>query len=177
MSQITYHFGGKDGLYLACAQMIADHMGVLMGETLADIEATLAGSADRQAARACLARLLSGLAGAMLDPGTLPFSRFVMREQAEPTRAFTVIYHGIMGRVLAALETMVARLSGAADEFSRLLAISMVGQIAAFRVAQASVMAFTGWESIGPSQIAAIRDTVLFNVNAICDRLERGHHP
>ena len=177
MSQITYHFGGKDGLYLACARMIADHMAALMGETLAAIEAALAASPDRQTARACLSRLLSGVAVALLDPATMPYSRFIVREQAEPTRAFDIIYSGMMGQILAALETMVSRISGQTGEPTRLMAMAMLGQLLAFRVAQASVLAFTGWGAIGPEQVAAIRATLLFNVEAICDRLEKGPCP
>ena len=128
MSQITYHFGGKDGLYLACARMIADHMAALMGETLAAIEAALAASPDRQTARACLSRLLSGVAVALLDPATMPYSRFIVREQAEPTRAFDIIYSGMMGQILAALETMVSRISGQTGEPTRLMAMAMLGR-------------------------------------------------
>ena len=177
MSQITYHFGGKDGLYLACAQMIADHMGALMGETLAAIEAALAASPDRQTARACISQLLSGLAVAMLDPAMLPYSRFIVREQAEPTRAFDILYSGMMGRILVAMEQMVARISGQTGQATRLMAMAMLGQLLAFRVAQASVLAFTGWASVGPDEVAAIRATLLFNVEAICDRLEKGPCP
>ena len=177
MSQITYHFGGKDGLYLACAQMIADHMGALMGETLAAIEAELAASSDRQTARACLSRLLSGLAIGILDPAMLPHSRFIVREQAEPTRAFDILYSGMMGQILVALETMVSRISGQTGEPTRLMAMAMLGQLLAFRVAQASVLSFTGWRAIGPDQVAAIGATLLFNVEAICDRLEKGPCP
>ena len=177
MSQITYHFGGKEGLYLACAQMIADHMGAMIGETLATTQADLAANPDRPTARMCLGRLLSGLATAMLDPATLAFSRFILREQAEPTPAFAILYDGVMSRVLGALERMIAILSGEAGEGTRVLAIAMIGQILAFRVAQASVLAFTGWKAIGEDQIAVIRQTLLFNIEAICDRLEKGQYP
>src|SRR2546430_841138 len=36
MSSITYHFGGKEGLYLATAERIADRMGELLGPAIAE---------------------------------------------------------------------------------------------------------------------------------------------
>ena len=113
----------------------------------------------------------------MLDPATLPYSRFICREQAEPTRAFDILYSGMMGRILAAMEQMVARIAGQTGEPTRLMPMALLGQLLAFRVAQASVLAFTGWGAIGPEQVAAIRATLLFNVEAICDRLEKGPCP
>ena len=177
MSQITYHFGGKEGLYLACARMIAEHMGALLNETLAGIEATLALSTDRQTARTCLDRLLSALVAAMLNSVSPSTPRFVFREQAEPTRAFAILYEGVMGRVLGTLETLIARVSGQSGEVSRVLAITTFGQVLVFRAARASVLAFTGWSDIGTPEIASIRQALSFNLDAICDRPEKGPYP
>lgn len=174
MSQITYHFGGKEGLYLACAETIAEHMGTLVGEELTRTEVALAASTDRATARACLGHLLSGMAKAMLAHETLPYTRFVFREQAEPTAAFAILYGGVIGRLLAVLEALLARISGKSGEATRILAIALFGQVLAYRVAQASVLTFTGWNTIDDDQVAAIVEGLMFNVEAVCDRLEKG---
>ncbi|HZV10439.1 MAG TPA: CerR family C-terminal domain-containing protein, partial [Novosphingobium sp.] len=174
MSQITYHFGGKEGLYLGCAQMIAEAMGRIIGSTLVAVEAELAAaSAPPMAARAGLRQLLGAMAEAMLDPETRAFSRFMLREQAEPTRAFAIIYGGAMGRVLALLERLIVLISGKDGIAAKVEALALVGQITVFRVAQAGVLEFTGWGGIGPAEVAIIRQTILGNVDVICAALGR----
>ena len=177
MSQITYHFGGKEGLYRACARMIADQMSARVGDTLAAVEVALAETPDPQTARHCLRLLLTGLSAAILDPAALPISRFVLREQADPTPAFAILYDGVMGRVLGALAAAIGLVSGKSGAEARVLAIALFGQLLVFRVAQASVLAFTGWVTVGEDQLRAIRDTLLFNIDAICDCLEKGQTP
>ena len=50
MSAITYHFGGKEGLYLACARHISDTLGWLIG--LAGVMSpAVADAAEARAAR------------------------------------------------------------------------------------------------------------------------------
>jgi len=170
MSQITYHFGGKEGLYLGCAQMIAEHMGQVITPTL---DAINAAPATPAAARIGLRRLLGDLTNAILDPASLPISRFMLREQAEPSRAFAIVYGGAIGRVLETLERLVGLTTGATGVEAKVQAMAMLGQIIAFRVTQASVLEFTGWDSVGADQIAIIRQTILGNSDAMCANLER----
>lgn len=173
MSQITYHFGGKEGLYLGCAQMIADRMAQIIGPALDAIEADLARAPTAAVARAGLRRLLGELAEAMLNPATLPLSRFMLREQAEPSRAFAMIYDAAIGRLLGLMARLVALTTGKDAMAAKVQAMAMIGQIIAFRVAQASVQRFIGWDPIGPDQIAVIRQTILGNIDAICAALEK----
>lgn len=174
MSQITYHFGGKEGLYLGCAQMIADYARGYVGPTLDAVRAEFAADPGAKVARDGIARLLGTIAEGVLDPVSHPFFRFILREQAEPTEAFGIIYGGAMGSLLELLAQLVAALTGQDGIEARVRAITLLGQIGAFRVFQASVLRLTGWDSVGAAETALIRATVLDNVEAICAALERG---
>lgn len=88
MSSITYHFGGKEGLYLAAAEYIAD----TMRERLRPIGAALEGrtACEAQAARVVLHKIVAQMAEVLISHETARFAQFIVREQA-PTEAFRPI--------------------------------------------------------------------------------------
>ena len=165
MSAITYHFGGKEGLYLACAQHIADTMGSMITahRTTAD-----------QPVREALDAIFSQLCRAILRDETAAFARFIMREQTEPTAAFAIIYGGVMGQVIERIAELLSQLSK--DPLSPLEAkirtIALMGQVIAFRVARATLMRATGWNQIGANEVEMIETVVRDHLDAVCDRLQ-----
>ncbi len=177
MSQITYHFGGKDGLYLACAQHIADHLGGRMAPALSAIDARFDGDDSPASARAMLHDLFGQIVPVMLSPATAPFVRFIMREQTEPSEAFALIYGGVMGQMLARIAYLIGVISGPHGDpgMAQVRALSLIGQVVVFRVAQAAVLRATGWDAVGEAELATIRVIILSNIDAICDRLGQVH--
>ena len=170
MSAITYHFGGKDGLYLACARHISETLGGLIG---ADIEAQAV--TDAAEARDKIAQLLSLLVNAMLKDETAPYARFIFREQQEPTAAFDILYNGVMGRVLARLCGLTAIVAGnrLPDIEIRIRAIALMGQVMGFRVARAAVLRLTGWSEVGEPERALIDQVVQSHLDAILNSLDK----
>src|SRR3546814_13974796 len=75
-----------------------------------------------------------------------------MREQADPTRAFEILYGSVMKRVLGLVADLVGRLTGSpADaESTRLKALTLVGQVLVFRTARAAMLRQMGWSAVGP---------------------------
>lgn len=170
MSAITYHFGGKEGLYLACARHIADTIGALMGGAVN--EATEAIGASE--ARAQLGQLFSQLIIAMNHHETDDFARFIVREQQDPTEAFDILYGGMMGRTLSrmvALMRIVAG-AGASDIDLRVRVIALMGQVMAFRVARAATLRLTGWTGIGEPERRTIDRVIQSHLAAILDSIE-----
>lgn len=171
MSTITYQFGGKEGLYLACAQHISEAIGGLIGGV------TDAPPADTPAgARTQLAEMFAVLTRAMLLEHTSVFAQFIMREQQAPSAAFDIIFDGTIGPFL---ERVVALLGVIAGEKSdpaahRVRAITLMGQVAAFRVAQAAVLRLNRWEAIGPAQVSLADVVIQQNLHAILDAVEEG---
>lgn len=176
MSAITYHFGGKDGLYLACAQHIADTIGAMVAPALDQVAALCRADGSPAQARAGLAMIFTGFVQTMVSEETAQFSRFIMREQMEPSAAFEILYGGVMGSMLTRVTDLLIVVSG--DRLSKAEAqvrtIALMGQVMAFRVAHAAVMRTTGWTSIGPDQAAAINQSIQRHLAAILDALEAG---
>ena len=122
---IGYHFGGKEGLYLAMFEHIAGQLGQRLGprvDAIGRLLETPAG-ADEAVLRGQAEEALVGLAEGMLMLMTRPeyaaWAQLVLREQQSPTQAFEILYERFMGRVLALLEQLVRRLRGeSAGEFS-----------------------------------------------------------
>jgi AcrR family transcriptional regulator len=175
MSAITYHFGGKDGLYLACATHIAETIGTMLSPALEQAEA-LSDNGDAASARAALATIFHRLVFAMVRPETAIFARFIVREQMEPSAAFDILYGGVMGRVMDLVAALLTRLSGGrlGPVEVRVRSIAMVGQVMAFRVARAAVLRATGWADVGAVEADAIDAVVQAHLTAILDRLEAG---
>ena len=172
MSQITYHFGGKHGLYLACAQQVADTLSSMMAPALAAID-TRETTENPAVARAMLHELFGVIVPTMLSPQSAPFVRFIMREQAEPTEAFAILYGGMMGQMLARIAHLIGIIAGPGSDpaLAQVHALTLIGQVVVFRVAHSTVMRSTGWPAVGEAEIAVIRDTILFNIDAICTRI------
>ena len=170
MSAITYHFGGKEGLYLACARHISETLGALIGFAA---EEPL--GSDAAVARSGMGRLLSSLVNAMLREETAPFVRFIVREQQEPTAAFDIIYGGVMGRVLARLCELTGVIAqGRITDIEILVrVIALMGQVLGFRVARAATLRLTGWNEVGEAERALIDRVIQSHLGAILDHLEQ----
>lgn len=167
MSSITYHYGGKDGLYLAAARHIAERIGTAMA-------ASLAGGADIEGMSAAQAMdAIHGMTDAflrlLLSPESAAWARFIVREQMEPTEAFEILYRDIMSKASGRLIGLIAHLgAGRWDaEEVRLKAIAIIGQVLVFRVARATVGRLTGWEEIDAGRAAQIARTVRAHCRAI----------
>src|SRR3546814_17343287 len=82
-----------------------------------------------------------------------------MREQADPTRAFEILYGSVMKRVLGLIADLVGRITGspADSESTRLKALTLVGQVRVFRTARAALLRPMDWSEVGPRELAAIR--------------------
>ena len=170
MSAITYHFGGKEGLYLACARHISETLGMLLG--LAGEEQAITDTAE---ARGKIGQLMSLLVNAMLRNETAPFARFIFREQQEPTAAFDIIYGGGMGRVLARLCALLGVIADGRipDIELRVRVIALMGQVMGFRVARAATLRLTSWSDLGEMERALIDRVIQTHLGAILDQLEQ----
>lgn len=110
IAAITYYFGSKDDLYLACGQWIADFIGDNFRPHAEAAEALLAGeSPDRQAIRALILSACHNMILLLTQEDTVNLSKFISREQLAPTAA----YHLIHQQVIAPLHHYLTRLIAA----------------------------------------------------------------
>ncbi|MBS0579481.1 MAG: CerR family C-terminal domain-containing protein [Proteobacteria bacterium] len=167
MSSITYHYGGKDGLHIAAARHIGQQIGARMAAALGGQPNP--SDLSPEAAVDAVLGMVDGFLGLMLAPESAPWARFIVREQLEPTKAFTILWEQFMkplsGRLVALTERAGAGRWDAQE--SRLRALTMIGQLLVFRVARATALAMTQWDDIGATEAAAIRRVAHANVRAI----------
>lgn len=157
---IGYHFGGKEGLYLAVFESIADSMaqtvGPLLGAARAEID-ELDGDtpAGRRACLECLDRLLGGAVTLFTQPLGPRWVKLVMREQQDPGDAFDIFYGGVYGEMLEMLTQLVGKLTGRAtsDPAARVLTLTLMGQVIMVMVARATALRHMGWDDIGEAEL------------------------
>lgn len=138
MSSITYHYGGKEQLYLEAAKHIGRCIASAQEEALSAGRSALNGS--RQDAIEAVLGLIDSMAAMMLRPESESWARFIMREQQAPTAAFDAIYEGVMKGMSETLIALVQRIRAdlTAREV-RATAVLMVGQALILRGGRASV--------------------------------------
>lgn len=166
LQAIPYHFGGKQGLYIAAAEHIATMIEARVGPARdavrlrleeARAAATPVAAGD---ARELMARILERMAEMFIAPQSEPWARFLVREQLEPTEAFQRVFGKVMKPLLDLLGTLVGLILGEdpESEHVRLRTLSLVGALLVFRVANAAAMAHLGWSAVGPPEMDRVRD-------------------
>ena len=167
---IAYHFGGKDQLYLACAEHIAKTVLAGVGARLAHSGEKLTTPADE------LKEVLASAAEFMLaTPEIADFARFVLREQMEPSPAFDILYATFMEPMHKRLCRLWAQATGNEPESERtkLKVFALIAQIFLFRMARAGALRRLNWQEIGASEINAIIALAGESVDALMEAEKR----
>ena len=144
IAAVSYHFGGKEGLYLATAEFLADTMLGRMQPLLTTIRSA-AETADDEDAAELLRQLIHGLVHNLLNDGVGDNAvGFILREQLQPTAAFDILFERLMVPIQRTYQALVIRLGGdldADDERQQILIThALMGQMMAFRVARTTVL-------------------------------------
>lgn len=172
---IGYHFGGKEGLYLAIFEYIAAYFKARTDPLVVEMEALLQEEDEQLTAHErqgrylpLLLRICDGLLTLMLDRKTEHWARLIVREQQQPTAAFTLLYEGFMGRVLDLQTRLVMRLRDSTDlEDARILVLANMGQLLVWRVCRAAVQHHLHREVPTEAELEKIRSRVHKNVIAM----------
>jgi TetR/AcrR family transcriptional regulator, regulator of cefoperazone and chloramphenicol sensitivity len=166
MSSITYHFGGKQGLYLAAADHIAASVKQIQGPVLEAARGLVANGTRDEAIEALLA-VLDGFAQMMLSPQTESWALFITREQQAPTEAFDRLYTGVMQGVVETFVGLLARIRTDLPERDVLaMGIMLFGQSLVLRVARAAVTRILSVETIDEPTARLLRARL--RANALC---------
>lgn len=169
MSSITYHYGSKEGLYLAAADYLAGQMEDFRAEYDTDAIVRAGDAARAHAAiKAMLGRLVDKLASRESDS----WSKFIIREQMSPTDAFDRIYDGPMGRMMEALVELVRTATGIDDrQAARIAVLTLFGQVMVLRAARATCDRLIGGDCADVDFVGQFRARVASNIDVILQSL------
>jgi TetR/AcrR family transcriptional regulator, regulator of cefoperazone and chloramphenicol sensitivity len=174
---IGYHFGGKDGLYLAAIKYIAEQIGSRIGPITQEIRAKLNVLAEqqtdpaemRETSLSLLVKLMNGMLRMLVDQESSSWAKLILREQQSPTAAFDVFYEGLMGSALQISTTLISKIRGIDPQSveARLLAILVFGQVIVFRASREAVLRYMGWKDFREGEIERIQAQIKLNITAM----------
>ncbi|AHG46519.1 TetR family transcriptional regulator [Rhizobium leguminosarum bv. trifolii CB782] len=165
LQAIPYYFGSKEGLYIATAEYLMARIDTHVGDMRARIGTHLmaldaAGETlGETQARLFLTEILQTMVTLFVGKESESWARFLIREQMEPTEAFTRVYQGIMRPMIEMGRRLIGAILGEdpASEHVRLRTFTLIGGILVFRVTHAAVLAQMEWDGVGPKQVEILR--------------------
>ena len=111
LGAIQYYFGGKEGIYLACAEHIASTVEARILALSSRIEETLAPQdAPQKAHVEALWKVWDAAASQIVGVGKQTgWVMFISREQIAPGKAFGILYKRVVSRLIAMFSLHVGR--------------------------------------------------------------------
>ncbi|MDO8434069.1 MAG: CerR family C-terminal domain-containing protein [Candidatus Binatus sp.] len=171
LAAIPYHFGSKEGLYLAAAHSIVEAAESEMSPVIGKIERALAQrKLDRDAAAALLHELLERFSALVIgSPQADSWSRFVLREQLQPGAAFEIIFEGIMRKNARAFTKLLAILLKRPEGDPRVAvrAQTILGEILVFHSSGTAALRLLGWKEFSAARLKVIQAILRENVDRI----------
>ena len=167
---LQYYFGGKAGLYSACADHIAAAIETRLASPLSDAMRALANDKqEKDTILLDLHRLLSEILDMLLGSEAESWALFILREQARPTSAFDQIFDKIMGPVIRTCAALIAKLSDLPENDPEVViaALSFYGQITSFRFGHEAVLRGLGTRKLTDAHRAQIKTGLLRQLSAL----------
>ncbi len=159
---LTYYFGSKEGLYLACAHEIVASFRLGTGAVAEAAAASLA-KPDKSEAMIWLKRLFAALAHFLFsEEGAEDRALFVQREMTSPGPAFEILYAELWrpGIELAAALLSQAAAGRLSHADAQVRAVMMIASLTGFRSGQRIVARATGGDNHVERVIAALEDQI-----------------
>ncbi|MBT3991024.1 MAG: CerR family C-terminal domain-containing protein [Rhodospirillaceae bacterium] len=160
IAAINYHFDGKEGLYRAVLEQLVIDTEVYFGPSMAKIQDSVrAASGDRQKLAQAITSLISNLFNIFLENEFMRWRMpLVMREYANPSENFEVLYKGRiepLHKAITVIASMVLE-KPADDPECAIRAHAILGQIVIFGIARVVLWKRLEWENYTPERVALI---------------------
>lgn len=179
LSAITYHFGGKRGLYEAAIERVLDDMAPIRSLIMNLVDTGMADVArDTDALPALVARFVRMMVTFLTHPDFQVWRmQLMLREITQPSDAFAVV----MERHIAPLQNSVARMVAAAtgrpatDPHTIILSHAVISQLLHFGIARNVLLTRLDWPSYTPErveEIIAITTDIIFAMLGLDKRRE-----
>ncbi|WNI61332.1 transcriptional regulator CecR [Enterobacter asburiae] len=174
IAAITYYFGSKEDLYLACAEWIADFIGTQFHPHVEEATALLdQPSPDRAAVRQLILNACHDMIRLLTHDDTLNLSKFISREQLSPTIAYQRVHDRVIEPMHSHLTRLIAAYTGrdAGDTETVLHTHALLGEILAFRLGRETILLRTGWTQFDEDKAAQISKVIACHVDLILQGL------
>jgi AcrR family transcriptional regulator len=161
---IPYYFGGKEGLYVAVIQYLFRTNFAIVGPVVAALEKNLATKkVTRDEALALLKKLLGAMAEMILTrKASSTWARIIMREQMQPTQAFSQIYDNGIRRVHETVSALLAIILDKKPTDQRLVlrAHMVVGQVFIFLAGRETIRRRLNLTGYSDKEVKEIRQAL-----------------
>jgi len=165
IAAVSYHFGGKRGLYLAALERLMEEMRPIGGPVIERINAAFeAGRPDRATLAEVATFVVSHILETMLAGDMPPWAQqTVLREFQEPTPD----YRPMLDERVLPLHRAIRRLAAASLEIpvestgAVLAAHAVMGQIMVFAAARTVALEELGWSDFTAGRVGQVIDAAL----------------
>jgi AcrR family transcriptional regulator len=174
---LQYYFGSKEGLYLACAQLVAEQVRRAVDPMLARAVRLLEEDAPPVALIEAYCAIVEALVEQLFGDEGASWSRFLAGEQTGfgPGQAFVVIRAQVSSRFERTCCDIVGRLSGAPPEAldTRLRVEAINGQFKVFQANRTLTLASLGSDAYTAEHGRLVRAIVVDQTRALLTRLAK----
>jgi AcrR family transcriptional regulator len=167
---LQYYFGGKEGLYLACAEEIVRRYAEAAGAKAAEAALALDGALSRDDARALLKDIMAALTEFLAgSSGVGASAAFVARELGAPGPAFDLLYQNLWRPGAEVVAALIVRINGERKitEAARIQAHLLISGLAAFQTGRRVSLRTLGWQDLGERETALIKNALFAQIEAL----------
>jgi TetR/AcrR family transcriptional regulator, regulator of cefoperazone and chloramphenicol sensitivity len=171
---LQYYFGGKEGLYRACAEAIVEryrrHTALVAAKAVEILNQGSSGATARIHLKAVIEALARFLVG---SKEAEHWAQFVARELRDPGPAFEILYRKLWRPGVEITARLIARVEGISesDPAARIQSLLLISSLLAFQSGRSVSLRTLHWSTIGRDELAM----VLASLNAQIDAIGRNH--
>lgn len=168
---LKYYFGGKEGLYLACAEEIVARYRGRMVAPIVEAQAMLEARHTPDVAKAALKLVIRSLAEQMVETREAEaWAGFVLREMAEPGPAFAILYEQVWAPGIHVVGYMIGLAAGMKPQAARIEALLLISSLSAFSTARPVSLRSLGWDEVEGERFAAVMANLDRRIDALSPR-------
>lgn len=160
---LKYYFGGKEGLYIACAREIVGRYEARMLKIVTDAHADLRAGMPATEARTRLKRVIGGLAKMLIsDEETATWATFVSREMSDKGPAFNILYDHLWQPGVELASGLIARATNerVTTPAARVHALLLIASLSAFSTTRSFSLQFLEWPNAKDERFKAVMRVV-----------------